>query len=95
MDREAAIALLESQHQFPSDHLFRVIVRAEAVTIAAVSASLAAHRGLESLEGRIVHQPSSAGKYVSLRVSLPCASAADVLEVYAHLRGIEAVLQFF
>lgn len=95
MDRATALALLEANHVFPSDHRFVLILRADAVAIAAVSASIAAHRGLADLEGRVEQQPSSGGRYVSLRLSLPCASAAEVLDVYAHFATLESVVRYF
>ena len=94
MDRESAIALLESRHSFPSDHGFHVIVRADEAHIAVVTCAIAEHRGLDSLEGRLVTVPSKNGTYVSLRLSLPCASAADVLDVYARLATLEHVVRY-
>ena len=95
MDRATAIALLESRHSFPSDHGFHVIVRADEAHIAAVTCAIAEHRGLDSLEGRLVCVPSKQGTYVSLRLSLPCATAAEVLDVYAHLAGLRHVVRYF
>jgi putative lipoic acid-binding regulatory protein len=95
MDRAAAIALLEAHHSFPSDHSFRVIVRADEADITTVTTSLAAHRGLPHLDGRCEQVPSNKGSYVSLRLSLPCASAEEVLDVYAHLGTIRCVVKFF
>lgn len=95
MDRAAALKLLESTHTFPSDHLFRVIVRDEAEEVERILGSLAALAGLASWDGRLERAPSSRGTYVSLRVSLPCAAAEHVLDVYAHLATLPGVVRYF
>lgn len=95
MDRAAAIALLESKHTFPGDHGFHVIVRQQPEDVAGVSRALAELAGLADLSGRVSHHPSKQGTYVSLRVSLPCASAAQVLDVYARLATLPAVIRYF
>ena len=81
MDRDAAIRLLESTHSFPSDHLFRVIVRDQPGEVERILGSLAALAGVEAWDGRLDRAASRQGTYVSLRVSLPCASAERVLEI--------------
>jgi putative lipoic acid-binding regulatory protein len=95
MDRAAALALLEAQHQFPSDHAFHVIVRHEEDHVAEVASSIAALLGLPHLEDRIVRVPSREGTYVSLRMRLPCAEAATVLDVYARLGTLSVVVRYF
>lgn len=95
MDREAAILLLESTHSFPSNHPFHVIVRSDEAVIAEVSASIAALLGLEDLREHTVRVPSKQGTYTSLRLSLPCGSAAVVLDIYAHLTALPAVIRYF
>ena len=35
---------------------------------------------------------SSGGKYLSHRLRVPCASAADVIRLYARVRGVEGVV---
>ena len=95
MHRDAARLLLESQHKFPSDHRFHVIVRAEEHALTAVSAAIAAHCNLENLGAREARVPSSKGTYVSLRLSLPCDSADAVLDVYALLASLPGVIRYF
>ncbi|GDX82858.1 hypothetical protein LBMAG42_46690 [Deltaproteobacteria bacterium] len=94
MDTEGALALLNAQHTFPSDHRFHVIVRAGPGSAARVSASLAAFCGLDSLGDREVQVPSAKGTYVSLRVTLPCDRAETVLAVYAHLATLPEVVRY-
>lgn len=93
MDRPAAIALLESQHTFPSNHSFCAIVRTDPAEVDAVLASVAALRGLGDLSDRVVRVPSSGGKWTSLRLRLPCATAGDVLDIYAHLQALPQVVR--
>ncbi len=93
MDRLAAIALLEAHHTFPSDHPFRAIVRAEPADVEAVLASVALFCGLSDLPDRVERAPSSGGKWLSLRMALPCASAAQVLDIYAHLQALPQVVR--
>lgn len=95
MDRDAAIKVIESQHTFPSSPTFHVIVRGDEADIAAVSAALAAQCGLPDLEGRGVRVPSRNGTYVSLRLALPCADAGAMLDVYAVLARLDAVIRYF
>ncbi len=94
MDTEAALAPLNTQHLFPSDHPFHVIVRPEPGSVERVSASLATLCGLASLADRVVEVPSARGTCVSLRLNQPCAAAESVLAVYAHLASLREVVRF-
>jgi putative lipoic acid-binding regulatory protein len=95
MDRQAALLLLESQHRFPSDHRFHVIVRTDGGGADAVSAAIARHFGLGTLGAREERVPSRNGTYVSLRLSLPCANAEAVLDAYALLAQLPGVVRYF
>jgi putative lipoic acid-binding regulatory protein len=94
MDRDAAILLLESQHTFPSEHHFHIIVRSQQEHIDSVVASLARFCDLVDLNGRVQPVPSRQGSYVSLRTTLPCNSAAMVLDIYAHLQSLPEVVRY-
>lgn len=95
MDRDSAIRLLESQHSFPSDHRFHVIVLTEQEHVDRVLQNLAGLVGLSDLNGRVDSVPSRHGKYLSLRVVLPCVEAATVLDVYALLGRMDEVVRYF
>lgn len=95
MDRLAAIQLLESQHTFPSDHRFHVIVRAIQVDVDRVMTEMALHCGLPSLQDRVEFVPSRQGNYFSLRMTLPCQSAEAVLDVYARLQTFPEIIRYF
>jgi putative lipoic acid-binding regulatory protein len=94
MDREAAKKLLEDHHSFPSDHTFRVIVRAEGPDADEVMADIARFCGLPDLHGRVTQAPSTGGKWVSLRIELPCESGDTVLDIYAHLSTLPKIARY-
>ncbi|MES2643046.1 MAG: DUF493 domain-containing protein [Myxococcota bacterium] len=93
MDRPTPLELLEAHHTFPSDHAFRAIVRSDPADVDLVLASVATFCDVADLPDRVERVPSSGGKYLSLRMSLPCASAARVLEIYAHLQSLPQVVR--
>ena len=95
MDRDAAIKLLSAHHSFPSDHFFQVIVRSDQGDVDAVLASLGEFLGLADLDGRVVSVFSRKGTYLSLRLTLPCQSAEQVLEVYARIQAMPQVIRYF
>lgn len=88
MDRVAAIALLESVHTFPGDHTFRAIVAPHAAegVLATVTAQWGEPVRVERVESR-------GGRWVSLRITLTCTSAAEALDVYAQLRTLPEIVQ--
>jgi putative lipoic acid-binding regulatory protein len=90
--RARSIALLEANHEFPTDYSVSVIARnAEeiaALVVAAAFADAADARGDDAHEMR----PSSGGKYVSHRLRVRCADADQVLRLYARLRAIDGVM---
>jgi putative lipoic acid-binding regulatory protein len=95
MDREAALELLRSQHDFPSDHRFHVIVLGKTEDIDAILARVINMAALSSLEGRVEVVPSRHGRYVSLRLTLPCASAEHVLDFYALFQQCPEIIRYF
>jgi putative lipoic acid-binding regulatory protein len=90
MDREAALALLQSQHEFPGPFEFRVVVppKKKELTVSAIVAAA----GREARVVRLGERYSRTGKYVALQVKLHLASAEMVLEVYAVIRSLDYVL---
>ena len=84
--RQRAIELLEANHTFPGDYRFQVIALGTEAVSAAVLA--AAGVGPEADDTRA----SSAGKYLSHRVTVHVASAVEVLDLYARLRAVEGVV---
>jgi putative lipoic acid-binding regulatory protein len=91
-DEQRTLGLLEAQHVFPGDYPLTVIaLNSEAVTAALV---LAIEEGLGAALPETARQTrlSSGGKYVSHRVNVPCAAAADVIRLYARVRLVEGVV---
>jgi putative lipoic acid-binding regulatory protein len=91
-DEKRAIDLLEANHTFPGDFSLTVIaLNSETVTAALVESvqeGLAAPLDEAARETR----SSSGGKYLSHRLRVPCASAADVIRLYARIRRVEGVV---
>lgn len=91
-DEKRAIDLLEANHTFPGDFSITVIaLNSETVTAAlleSVQEGFAAP--LEDTAREI--RSSSGGKYLSHRLRVPCASAADVIRLYARIRRVEGVV---
>ena len=88
--RQRAIALLESQHAFPGEFEFRVVIRPPAKA-AVLGAVLAVTGGSGSLVD-VTERPSTNGNYVALRIRTRVAAATGVLDAYEILRGVEGVL---
>ena len=91
-DEKRSIELLEANHQFPGEFPLTVIaLNSETVTVALVQSveeGLAAPLDEAARETR----SSSGGKYLSHRLRVPCASAADVIRLYARVRRVEGVV---
>ena len=87
-ERERMVALLESQHSFPGNFTFRVVVRpahrAQVVTTLAAVGSCA----VVSVEER----ESRKGTYLSVRVTARVEQASTVLDVYEVLQRLDSVL---
>jgi putative lipoic acid-binding regulatory protein len=91
-DRQRAIDLLEANHVFPGPFSVSVIaLNSDTVTAAVLGA---ARVGPESDSATAGHETrsSSAGKYLSHRLTVQVASAADVLDLYARVRAVEGVI---
>jgi putative lipoic acid-binding regulatory protein len=85
-----AIDLLEANHVFPCEFSLSVIARNdEAVTAAVVAA---ASPGSPLGEGKHERQPSGGGKYVSHRLRIGCATAQEVLDLFARVRAVDGVI---
>ena len=90
MEREVALELLRSQHDFPGLFQFRVVVRPES-TVSVISA-MTASAGTEASVREVSQRVSSKGSYVALHVDMEVPSAETVLDVYAVLHGLEGVM---
>ena len=92
-ERQRAIDLLEANHAFPCQFFVSVIARNEQEVELAV---LAAARA-DAVHATLTHErrSSSGGKYMSHRLEVPCASADEVLLLYARLRAVDGVITIF
>ena len=88
-ERARALELLRAAHKFPVQYEVSVITFSSPEIVLAVR--MAAGLPLDADEH---HQivPSSAGKYTSHRIKVPCESAEQVLDLYARLRAINGVV---
>jgi putative lipoic acid-binding regulatory protein len=90
MERDAALALLRSQHEFPGAYEFRVVVRLAAA--GATLSAMVAGAGSRGVLEHVTERRSRFGNYVALHVRLRVEDAEVVLDVYDVLRGIEGVM---
>lgn len=91
-DEQRSLELLEANHSFPGDFPLTVIaLNSEEVTralVQAVEEALPAPLPDDARETRL----SSGGKYISHRLRVPCAAAADVIRLYARVRQVSGVV---
>jgi putative lipoic acid-binding regulatory protein len=90
-ERTRAIALLEANHEFPTDYQLSVIARS-GDDVEALIVSAAFGENAERPPGSHERRPSSGGKYISHRLTVHCPDAEHVLLVYARLRAVEGVV---
>jgi len=82
------VELLESQHAFPGEYTFRVVVRP--VARAEVVSALAAVRDCEVLH--VDERASRKGTYLSVRVTTRLERAEVALDAYEVLKQLSSVL---
>lgn len=89
MDRDEALELLESQHDFPGPFEFRVVIppSKKELTVSAMAAALDQRASIERVSERLSRQ----GNYLALRVRIQLESAEGVLEVYSVINALEYV----
>ena len=91
-DENRSLALLEANHAFPGDfHLTVIALNSEDVTTALVQSIEEVLPG-PLPDGARETRSSSGGKYLSHRVRVPCAAAADVIRLYARVRQVSGVV---
>ena len=91
-DEKRSLELLEANHEFPGEYPLTVIaLNSDAVTVALVES---VQEGLAEplAEGARETRSSSGGKYLSHRMRVPCATAADVIRLYARIRRVQGVV---
>jgi putative lipoic acid-binding regulatory protein len=92
LDEKRSLDLLEANHTFPGDyHVTVIALNSDEVTAAlldSVQEGLAEPLADAARETR----SSSGGKYLSHRMRVPCASASDVIRLYARIRLVQGVV---
>ena len=90
MEREAALELLRSQHDFPGTFKFRVVVRPDCVdsVLSAIAEGAGEQAGVREVQQRL----SRKGNYLALHVDMDLPSVESVLDVYRSLHGLDGVL---
>ena len=91
-DRDRALALLKATHQFPVEYHLSVITRHEETVFAILRTAVEAGPGGPLAEDAYERVASSGGKYASHRFRVRCATAEEVLELYARVTAVEGVL---
>jgi putative lipoic acid-binding regulatory protein len=88
--RRSEIDLLDACFDFPGDFSLSVIAHNEEEVRAAVLAAATA-----GVEAPVAHQqqPSAGGKYVSHRLEVRCASAAEAHALRLRLLGVGGVIK--
>jgi len=91
-DERRTLELLEANHDFPGDYPLTVIAfnrdDVTEIVLRAIEEEVGAPVPAEGRSSRL----SAGGKYASHRLSVPCRAAADVVRLYARLRGIDGVV---
>ena len=91
-DRERALELLRATHQFPVEYHLSVITVHEETVFQHLR--LAVEEGLPQpiADSAYERVASSGGKYASHRFRVPCATAEEVLDLYARVRTVTGVM---
>ena len=87
MERDEALELLRTSHEFPGNYRFRAVVRTG--ESAAVVTAISAATGPVS---KVDESPSRKGTYTSVRVTAVVDSAEQVLDVYEVLQRLDQVI---
>jgi putative lipoic acid-binding regulatory protein len=88
-DARHELELIEACYAFPGDFELSVIARNDQATTEAVLQAAATAAGPPTSHER---QASGAGKYVSHRLRVRCASAEEAHAVRSRLRGLPGVM---
>ena len=90
--KQRMLDLLEATHDFPGNYLLTVVVRSDEKVTADVMAAASAHLAATLPASALTTRPSKGGKYLSLRITIPCESAQQVLDIYARVKDVTGVM---
>jgi putative lipoic acid-binding regulatory protein len=91
-DRDRALAVLKATHQFPVEYHLSVITRHEESVFELLLAAVQTEPHGPLAEDAYQRTPSSGARYASHRFRVRCASAEEVLELYARVKAVEGVM---
>ena len=91
-DEKRSLDLLEANHTFPGEYPLTVIALNTDEVTAALLKSVEEGLAEPLAEAARETRSSSGGKYLSHRMRVPCASAADVIRLYARIRLVQGVV---
>jgi putative lipoic acid-binding regulatory protein len=94
MDYQPSIELLEATHRFPGPFMFKVVGRSEEQFVARVLAAVRSRLGEENEPAFSIRNTAN-GVHTCVTIEPEVPSAAAVVEIYAHLRGVEGVMMLF
>ncbi len=90
MERDQALDLLRSQHEFPGPFEFRIVVRPHVIAPTVTAVVAAAGDGASLLN--VDERPSRSGNFRALHVRMTMPAAESVLDVYDGVRSLDGVL---
>ena len=91
-DQERFRDLLAATHVFPGPYQLTVITVTDDAVVAALRAALQIGRDDPIADDAWKTRQSAGGRYTSHRVTLVCASADDVVELYDRVRTLRGVV---
>ena len=94
MDYQPYIELLEATHRFPGPFMFKVIGRAEEQFVARVLAAVREKLGDDNEPAFSIRNTAN-GVHTCVTLEPEVPSAAAVVEIYSHLRGVDGVMMLF
>jgi uncharacterized protein len=94
MEYKPSLELLEATHRFPGPFMFKVVGRSEEQFAARVLAAVRLQLG-EDNEPAFSIRKTANGVHTCVTVEPTVPSAAAVVEMYAHLRGVSGVMMLF
>lgn len=91
-ERDRLLALLEANHRFPGPFYLAVVARSGDEVGPAIRAAVREIVGEAPGTDAWEERPSSAGRYLSHRVTLTVESATEVVALYTRLRAVPGVV---
>lgn len=94
MEYQLSLELLEATHRFPGPFMFKVVGRSADQFTARVLAAVRSQLGDDNEPAFSIRKTAN-GVHTCVTVEPEVPSAAAVVEIYAHLRGVDGVMMLF